>query len=182
VGIERLSAVADAGPLIHLAEIDCLALLSIFDELHIPDAVWQEATSPDRVSSADLSRSLHVVRHSVSATDVGQFVTNRKLQRLHIGERESLYLSTQLEVPLLLTDDLAVRDSARALGLTPVGSLGVVTKALRLGEISQEQAERHISDLYDVSTLFVTKTIVEMAIEHLRTAEVAATRTPDPAT
>ena len=42
MGNERLIAVPDAGPLIHLAEIDCLSLLCIADQLHIPQAVWQE--------------------------------------------------------------------------------------------------------------------------------------------
>ena len=39
------AAVADAGPLIHLAEVDGLALLRIFAALHIPDAVWSEAVA-----------------------------------------------------------------------------------------------------------------------------------------
>jgi hypothetical protein len=30
-----------AGPLIHLAEADCLILLEIFRELHVPEAVWR---------------------------------------------------------------------------------------------------------------------------------------------
>jgi hypothetical protein len=37
VGSGQLAAVVDTGPLIHLAEIDCLPLLSIFEELHVLD-------------------------------------------------------------------------------------------------------------------------------------------------
>jgi hypothetical protein len=32
-------AVADAGPLIHLAEIDSLGLFSAFDQLYVPETV-----------------------------------------------------------------------------------------------------------------------------------------------
>jgi hypothetical protein len=39
VGTGELKAIADAGPLIHLAEIGCLRFLNSFDVLHIPDAV-----------------------------------------------------------------------------------------------------------------------------------------------
>ena len=35
-------AVADAGPLIHLDELDCLGLLTDFIEVRVPVAVWRE--------------------------------------------------------------------------------------------------------------------------------------------
>jgi hypothetical protein len=53
-----------------------------------------------------------------------------------------------------------------------VGSLGVVVKAYRLERISQSDAERYISGLYDVSSLFVTREIVEQAIEQLVAQEI----------
>jgi hypothetical protein len=46
MGPGRLAAVADTGPLIHLAEIDCLTLLAIFAELHIPEGVWRDPAIP----------------------------------------------------------------------------------------------------------------------------------------
>jgi predicted nucleic acid-binding protein len=70
-----------------------------------------------------------------------------------------------------LTDDLAARDAARGLGITPVGSLGVVVRTYRLGQISLTEAEKRITDLHHVSSLFVTKAIVELALEQLRKAE-----------
>jgi predicted nucleic acid-binding protein len=86
---------------------------------------------------------------------------------LHDGERECLYLCQQIGVPTLLTDDLAVREAAKRLNLTPVGSLGIVVRACRLGYTSLAAAERHIIDLYEVSSLFITRATVELAIEHL---------------
>lgn len=90
------------------------------------------------------------------------------MEELHAGEKESLYLSKLLNVSLLLTDDLAVRKAAKHLGLRPVGSLGVVVRAYREGKISLEDAEQYLIDLYETSTLFVTRAIVELAIEQLR--------------
>lgn len=87
---------------------------------------------------------------------------------MHFGERECLYLCGQLNVLLILTDDLAVREAAKKLNLTAVGSLGIVAKAYALGRISLSEAESHIRQLHEVSTLFVTKAIVEMAMEQLR--------------
>ena len=37
------SAVCDAGPLIHLDELDCLPLLADFSRLLVPERVWAEA-------------------------------------------------------------------------------------------------------------------------------------------
>ena len=90
------------------------------------------------------------------------------MRDLHSGEWECLYLCRQIGVPTLLTDDLAVRGEAKRLKLVPVGSLGIVTKAYRLGKISMADAQHHILNLYEMSSLFVTKVIVEMAIEQLQ--------------
>jgi predicted nucleic acid-binding protein len=53
------------------------------------------------------------------------------------------------------------------LNLTPIGSLGIVVKAYRLGHIPLSKAKQHIASLYDISSLFVTRAIVEIAIEQL---------------
>jgi hypothetical protein len=46
--------------------------------------------------------------------------------------------------------------------------LGVIVRAYRVGQLSLADAERHLTDLYAVSSLFVTRAIVELAIEQLR--------------
>lgn len=68
------AAVVDAGPLIHLTEIDGLALLRIFTALHIPDAVWLEAVRPGRVQEVDLTELRSVHRHTLPQTHVAQFL------------------------------------------------------------------------------------------------------------
>jgi len=45
---------------------------------------------------------------------------------------------------------------------------GWITNPAILCPFSVNIAERHITDLYDVSSLFVTRTIVELTIEQLR--------------
>jgi predicted nucleic acid-binding protein len=164
VGDERLAAVADTGPLIHLAEVDSLMLLEVFQELHIPEAVWREAKRPPALRSSLVG----VRRHVVDAAEVLRFTERSALERLQVGERECLLLCSQLDVPLLLTDDLAARDAARSLGITPVGSLGVVARAFRHGLIAADDAERRLLALAGSSTLFVTPAIVELALEELR--------------
>jgi predicted nucleic acid-binding protein len=71
-------------------------------------------------------------------------------------------------VPTLLTDDLSVREAAKRLLMTPVGSLGVIVRAYHRGHIPLVDAERYLIALYDVSSLFVTRALVAIAIEQLR--------------
>lgn len=157
-------AAADAGPLIHLSEIDCQSLLELFEALHIPGAVWEETSRQHRVSTLDLD---NIHRHTLPAGEVDRFTQESSLRHLHIGERECLCLCQGLGVSLILTDDLAVRDAAKRLRLQPVGSLGIVVRGFRAGRLSRSEAEQDLIALYEVSSLFVTRTIVEIAIEQL---------------
>jgi hypothetical protein len=163
VGDGRLAAVVDTGPLIHLAEVGCLPLLAIFDELHVPEGVLQEAQRP-----ASIRSELRAERHTLLREEVEQFAARNGLQKLYGAERECLLLCSKLRVEVLVTDDLAVRRAAKTLALTPIGSLGVIVKAHRLGRIPREEAEFRLRRLAEVSSLFVTPAIVDLAIERLR--------------
>jgi len=162
------AAVVDAGPLIHLAEVDGLALLRIFAVLHIPDAVWSETIRPHRVREVDLTELRNIHRHTLPQAQVAQFLQDTGLEGLQTGDVESLYLCQHTQVSTLLTDDLSVREAAKQLLLTPVGSLGIVVRAYRAGHISLADAEHYLNALYNTSSLFVTRAIVELAIEQLR--------------
>jgi len=52
--------------------------------------------------------------------------------------------------------------------LSPVGSLGIVARAYHLGVISLVEAEKYIMELDETSSLFVTRVIVQRALEQLR--------------
>ena len=168
MGDGALTAVADAGPWIHLHEVGCLPLLSQFQVLHVPDAVWAEITTPGRLTSADIHGVGNAQRHSPPTAEVVRFTSEHSLTDLQSGERESLWLARKLGVGILLTDDLAAREAARSLHLRPVGSLGIIAHACVQKIVSLEQAEQSMTDLYVISSLFVTPTIVEMAIDDLR--------------
>ena len=83
-------AVADSGPLIHLSEIGCLQLLSLFDRLYVPNAVWFETVERDRLSERELSSATSIQRHTLSHGHVEQFITKYKIAGLHSGEQECL--------------------------------------------------------------------------------------------
>jgi predicted nucleic acid-binding protein len=163
-------AVVDAGPLIHLAEINALHTLTVFSQLHLPQAVWAETVEQGRVLASNLAQ-FQISRHALVPLEVTQFSQTCDLTALHLGEQQCLLLCKQLNVLLLLTDDLAARDAAKRLNLKPVGSLGVIVRAYRQHLISLDEAEQFLNEFYAASSLFVTKDIVEMAIRQLQTID-----------
>lgn len=67
------------------------------------------------------------------------------------------------------TVNIAVSDAGPLIHLREISclSLGIIVRAYRSGHISLDSAKHHIANLYDISSLFVTRTIVELAIEQL---------------
>jgi len=72
VGDGELKAALDAGPLIHLTEINCLRFLNSFDALYVPDAVWLETVAQSRISLTDLTNLKNIQRHSLAESEVEQ--------------------------------------------------------------------------------------------------------------
>lgn len=126
--------------------------------------MWLEADRPTTIRT-DLTFAR---RHVLGRDEIEGFTAQHRLERLQAGEREALLLCSKLKVSVLLTDDLAVRRAAKAQGLTPVGSLGIIAKAHYAGRIARETAERYLRELQAVSSLFVTPAIVDLAIARLR--------------
>lgn len=96
-----LAAVSETGPLIHLAEIDSLDLLSAFDEMYIPGTVYQE------LEAVDVPKGLNELRYElVEPNESRTYATE-----LDAGETAALPVAKERGV-VLPTDDLAARNTA----------------------------------------------------------------------
>ena len=104
MGTGEISAVSNAGPLTHLTEIGCLSLLSIFESLHIPDAVWSETVEKGRTPQASVLGLGNIQRHTLSQIEVTRFIEENGLEELHAGERGCLYLCRQIDVPIRISN------------------------------------------------------------------------------
>jgi predicted nucleic acid-binding protein len=169
VGHEKLRrAVLDSGPLIHLAETRCLRLLAIFESLWIPRAVWLETAGQNRIPHDALVLETNIQHCSVPRSELAEFIAKNRLTDLHLGEQECLFMCLKQQISTILTDDMAVRDAARRFDIVPVGSLGIIVASYEHQVISRRDAESYITSLYDVSSLFVTRDLVDLAIAKLR--------------
>ena len=129
--------------------------------------MWRETVGRSRVSGELLLGTNLIHRYEAPSADVERSVRDNALDGLQLGEQECIYVCWREQLSTFLTDDLAARYAARRLGLTPVGSLGIVVRAYREGVISLAEAESFIRLLQDVSSLFVTHAIIDLALERL---------------
>ncbi|MGA9402853.1 nucleic acid-binding protein [Haladaptatus sp.] len=151
-----VAAVSDAGPLIHLAEIDSLELLATFDTLLVPETVYGEVEAggvPDGVSN--LSYELVKAGENEIAFD-----------ELDAGERAALTVAKERAV-VLLTDDLAARDVASDAGIEVHGSVGVIAFGYSRGLLDKDEAASRMRALQREMSLFVTEAVVEHGIQML---------------
>jgi predicted nucleic acid-binding protein len=150
------AAVSDAGPLIHLAEIDSLELLATFDTLLVPEAVYKEVDVggvPDGL--ADLSDELVEADESRVGTE-----------KLDAGERAAIAVAEERGV-VLLTDDLAAREAASDAGVEVHGSIGVIALGHARRLLDKDEAASLMRALQRETSLFVTEAVVEHGIQIL---------------
>lgn len=157
--------VADAGPLIHLDELDSLDLLD-FSEILVPAAVWNEVARHRPMALAN--RQVHLCRQTeIRASPQVQTLT--PVFGLHQGEREALSLCLSHPGAMLLTDDAAARLAADSLGIAAHGTLGLIVRSVRRKLRTAEQALQLLADVPDRSSLHIRPSLLEQT---LRRAEV----------
>lgn len=150
-----MTAVSNAGPLIHLAKIGRLTLLKeIFSEIVIPRTVKAEAVEKGKEKGrpdAFLIDNATWIKAVEDPPNTGQLAEK---VGIHRGEASAILLAKSLNVPVLL-DDSDARKFALGLGLEVVGSIGVIIKAVRLDVISKDDGLKDLEELAKVMWLSV---------------------------
>ena len=135
--------VSDASPLINLARLSHFDLLAAFyGQVVIPQAVYDEVVvrgagrdGSHEVKEADwievrIPQDELAVR--VLATDLGR------------GEASAIILAQECDAGLLLIDEIRGRRVAQQLGLNVRGTLGILARAKREGQISNLKRELNL--------------------------------------
>ena len=150
-----MTAVSNAGPLIHLAKIGRINLLKeIFNGIIIPKSVKVEVIDKGKEkgkSDAFLIGNIDWIKVVDDPSDVDQLAEK---VGIHRGEACAILLAKSLNVPVLL-DDSDARKFALGLGLEVVGSIGIIIRAVKLGLISKEDGLKDLERLANVMWLSV---------------------------
>ena len=160
IGACVAKAVCDAGPLIHLAEIHQESLLSQFSTLVIPASVLSEAIS------FKAPPNLRFEVQTLSRTERLR-ATERLRSTLETGEVDAISICLTSPGAIFLSDDLKARMEAERLGIPVHGSLGIVVRAYRFGHLAFEDARLALLQLGTCRSLFISKAVVEAALEAL---------------
>lgn len=157
--------VCDAGPLIHLCEVDCLELLSDFADVLVPDAVWQEVV---RHKPEALSQPVFKFRRIIPILpEPPELEALSRVLSLHRGEREALRVALEHRNALLLTDDTAARLAAGNLGITTHGTIGILVRAIRRRQRTKAQILTVLQSLPTLSTLHLKRSLLEAVISEV---------------
>ncbi len=127
--------VADAGPLIALAKIEQLALLSaLFADVHIPAHVLHEAAGNMAMLGAPSVRAFADAQATIHPDSVDPIVQRLGVE-IDAGEAQAIALAQTLRCGVLM-DDLLGRGVAKRLGLPVIGVLGVLLQGKRAGHVT----------------------------------------------
>lgn len=151
-------AVADTGPLIHLAEIDSLALLSLIDQLYVPRIVF------DELEAGGIPAGFSALEYT--AVDADTASTDTPDHELDPDETAALAVAVDRDATLL-TDDLAARKRATARGVDVHGSIGLIALGYSRGSLDRDHAASRMRALQRETSLFVSDAVVERGIEML---------------
>jgi predicted nucleic acid-binding protein len=141
-------AVFDAGPIIHLDELDCLDLLTDFRECFIPERVKSEiarhrSTALEKIETSSMTMQNKLPKGKILRTMC-------KVFSLDAGEIEALAVIEQIPQAILFTDDASARLVADKMGFRVHGTIGIIIRAIR-------KNKRHLSRLLKFLEIFPCK-------------------------
>ena len=128
-------AVSDSSPLIHLAKIDALELISrLYSRILIPPALWREVVgeSDGRPGAVEMQKAV-AAGWMVKEAAKNEALVIALRQTLENGEAEAIALATELQPEVVVLDDKLARRMAERLGLAVTGTLGVLLRAKQVG-------------------------------------------------
>ncbi|MHC1686806.1 MAG: DNA-binding protein [Methanothrix sp.] len=152
-----IEAVLDAGPLIHLTELNALDTLRSFGTLLVPDAVWLEVEHHQ--PSALRHSEIPTQRVSAPLPSQALLVVGRALA-LDRGEIEALSLMDLHPNAVLLTDDSAARLAAEHRAFRAHGTIGILIRSVREGIRSQRDVIDILRHMPERSTLYIRPSLL----------------------
>jgi predicted nucleic acid-binding protein len=157
----------DAGPIIHLDELECLHFLSGFNDVIVPKTVCAEVLAHRNIDFNEQSTiKWHVVNEIVMLREPLKAMC--RLFALGSGEVSVLSFLDNNQEYLFLTDDAAARLVAEKHGFRVHGTIGVLIRAIRIGLISPEKLVEIIKSIPVKSTLHIKSALLHDIVSQVK--------------
>jgi predicted nucleic acid-binding protein len=156
----EIKAISDAGPIIHLSEIDMSMCFSLFSKVLVPRDVDNEVKACNLHGNNEIESNVFEIVDLVSnQKDRVEYFSLK--YNISIADGTVISLGKYKGVELILTDDLDLRDVLKSQGMQPVGSIGILLRSYRERIISYNEAVKALENLMEISSLYVTSKLIE---------------------
>jgi len=154
-----MPVVSNTSPIWNLASIERLELLrDQFSDIRIPHAVWQELqVGHEYPEAARIQRAVTAKWMRVESL-THPYLQQSLMLEIDRGEAAAIALALELGVTQVLIDETDGRAAAKAMGLRPIGILGVLLRAKDAGTIASVSHAmsrlRHEAGFFIAESLF----------------------------
>ena len=157
--------VADTSPLIFLGKIHQLELIwALFeDEILVPSVVRDELLAPPVSPAEDQALRAFLARSNVVAVKRPR----RFAPALSEADSATLSLAIRKRADVLLADDRLLRQMAMLERVRPIGTLGVLVRAMKKGHLSPEAARHLVTDLVQEHRLRIGIAVFEAVLRQI---------------
>ncbi len=160
-----MKVVANASILIGLSSIGRLDLLyqRFPTGILIPPAVWTEVVEQGqgRPGARQVAEAAWISVQSLSRSDMVQLLR----LALEQGEAEAIALANELRADVVLLDELDARRVAKQLGLSVLGTVGVLIWAKRTGKLSN--LRQALDDLQNTGKFRLSQMLYQKALQEV---------------
>jgi hypothetical protein len=130
-----MTVVSNTTPLIGLGRIGRLNLLpEIFGQIIIPQAVRDEIFTTGHIEDP-IIQTFQAVSWIVVQTVADRLAVDVLLDELDLGEAETIVLARELNATWVLMDEKKGRRKLAELGLSKIGTIGILINARQTGKI-----------------------------------------------
>ena len=155
--------VCDAGPVIHLSELNSLYILNDFQTVLVPNGVYNEI-----LKHAPLEPEIDLkIVSEIPIMDESLRILCKTFS-LDLGEMEALAVISEKPEYLFLTDDAAARLVAKETGIKVHGTIGLLIRAIRRDLLTPQEVVDILYQLPEKSTLFIKSSLLEEAISSVK--------------
>ncbi len=156
--------VSNSSPIINLSAVNKIEILKIFfQEILIPKSVYFELISfgDDKPGAKEAKEFSWIQRVDVKNINL----SNTLNKRLGIGESDAIVLAIEFNADLILLDDKKARKLARDLGLSPLGTIGILYEAKKRGLI--ESLKNELDDLITKNGFFIDEELYKKILQEV---------------